>query len=136
MANVMYRFVWGEFCDVGIELSKGDKASIKELGAIFKEILKLITPVMPFISEHLYQKLNASSLEQSPSIMLQPYPKVNDDHIDDHIEKAFDAINDAIATIRTLKSHTQLYRRNGEGLYPILHPHRRRALCRIYQKIG
>ncbi|RUM66153.1 MAG: hypothetical protein DSZ06_03930, partial [Sulfurospirillum sp.] len=53
----IYRFFWGEFCDWGIELSKADKESIKELGAIYKESLKLIHPFMPFISEYLYHEL-------------------------------------------------------------------------------
>ena len=88
---------------------------------------------MPFISEHLYQKLNASSLEQSPSIMLQPYPTINDDHIDDHIEKAFDAINDAIATIRRLKA-TLNYTSEMERVYIRFYTPIDEELCAGYIK--
>ncbi|MFP4487524.1 MAG: valine--tRNA ligase, partial [Campylobacterales bacterium] len=49
--TIMYRFLWNEFCDWGIELSKNQEASIPELGAIFKESMKLIHPMMPFVSE-------------------------------------------------------------------------------------
>ncbi|MEA2041890.1 MAG: class I tRNA ligase family protein, partial [Bacteroidota bacterium] len=38
--------------------SKADKQSIVELGAIFKETLKMISPFMPFIADHLYHKLS------------------------------------------------------------------------------
>ena len=48
-ASTLYRFVWNEFCDWGIEYSKASKASIAELGAIFKETLKMVSPFMPFI---------------------------------------------------------------------------------------
>jgi valyl-tRNA synthetase len=101
-ASVIYNFVWNEFCDIGIELSKADKDSIAELGAIFKEILKLINPFMPFISEHLYQNLNNTILEDSISIMKQPYPK--DIAQDENIENIFNAINDSITAIRRIKT--------------------------------
>ncbi len=41
-STTIYRFLWGEFCDWGIELSKADKSSIDELGSIFKESMKLL----------------------------------------------------------------------------------------------
>ncbi|WP_277065635.1 class I tRNA ligase family protein, partial [Propionibacterium acidifaciens] len=49
-ATELYKFFWDEFCDWGIELSKADKASVKELGSIFKEAMKLLNPFMPFLS--------------------------------------------------------------------------------------
>ena len=73
-ALVMYKFLWNEFCDWGIELSKADKGSIVELGAIFKEAMKLLHPFMPFITEYLYHELSGTSLEDGESIMIMPYP--------------------------------------------------------------
>ena len=100
-ASIIYRFVWGEFCDDGIEFSKADKESIPELGAIFKETLKLITPYMPFISEHLYQNLNGTNLKEHSSIMQCSYPK--DIAINEETEELFENIKDAISSIRRLK---------------------------------
>jgi valyl-tRNA synthetase len=94
----IYRFFWGEFCDWGIELSKADKDSIKELGAIYKESLKLIHPFMPFISENLYHQLNGTSLEESDSIMVKEFPKDIDQ--DKEIEKLFTIIQESIVGIR------------------------------------
>jgi valyl-tRNA synthetase len=100
-ASAIYRFVWNEFCDWGIELSKADKNSIKELGSIFKETLKLISPFMPFISEYLYQKLSATNLEDTKSIMVMRYPK--EIKIDTENEKLFEIIQEAIVSIRRAK---------------------------------
>ncbi|MBL0708953.1 MAG: valine--tRNA ligase [Sulfurimonas sp.] len=99
-ALVMYRFLWNEFCDWGIELSKADKASIVELGAIFKEAMKLLHPFMPFITEYLYHELSGTSLESSDSIMIMSYPTKTKKRQE---EKKFEIIMDAIISIRRAK---------------------------------
>jgi valyl-tRNA synthetase len=100
-ASAIYRFVWNEFCDWGIELSKADKESVKELGSIFKETLKTISPFMPFISEYLYQRLSGTELENSNSIMVMKYPE--NIKKDSQNEKLFDIIQEAITAIRRAK---------------------------------
>ena len=101
-ATVLYRFLWNEFCAWGIELSKSSKDSIPELGAIFKESMKLLHPYMPFITEYLYHSLNGTSLEDGNSIMVMSYPESAPN--DPEIEKEFDAIMDTIVAIRRAKS--------------------------------
>ena len=101
-ATTLYRFLWGEFCDWGIELSKANKESIGELGAIFKEAMKLLHPFMPFITEFLYQELSSTTLEEAKSIMIMPYPttlKTNEE-----VEELFSSIIDAVVTIRRAKA--------------------------------
>ncbi len=105
-ASALYRFLWGEFCDWGIELGKASKESISELGAIFRESMKLLHPYMPFLSEHLYQKLGGTNLEESPSIMILPYPK--DRGRDEGSEANFEVIIDAIVSTRRLKATLEL----------------------------
>ncbi len=100
-ASALYRFLWGEFCDWGIELSKCDKDSIYELGAIYKESLKLLHPYMPFISEFLWHKLSGSDLLNSDSIMVSKYPKTSSR--DMKIESDFDMVIEAIVAIRRAK---------------------------------
>ncbi|WP_418640453.1 valine--tRNA ligase [Sulfurimonas sp. ST-27] len=99
-ALTMYRFLWNEFCDWGIELSKADKASIIELGAIFKEAMKLLHPFMPFITEHLYHELSGTSLENADSIMIKKFPHKTKQRKE---EKTFAIIMDAIVSIRRAK---------------------------------
>jgi len=100
-ASSLYKFVWNEFCDWGIEYSKASKESIPELGAIFKETLKMISPFMPFISEHLYHKLSGTSLEDGDSVMVMKFPK--DIATNDNEEHTFAIIEEAITAIRRAK---------------------------------
>ncbi|MDF1879608.1 valine--tRNA ligase [Sulfurimonas sp. SAG-AH-194-C20] len=99
-ALVMYKFLWNEFCGWGIELSKADKASIVELGAVFKEAMKLLHPFMPFITEHLYHELSGTTLETSESIMLMRFPTKTKQRPE---EATFEIIMDAIVSIRRAK---------------------------------
>ncbi|NPA66257.1 MAG: valine--tRNA ligase [Epsilonproteobacteria bacterium] len=99
-ATVVYRFIWNEFCDWGIELSKADKSSIVELGAIFKESMKLLHPFMPFITEYLWHQLSGTTLEESDSIMIKRFPTKTKQRKE---EALFDVIMDAITSIRRAK---------------------------------
>ncbi len=99
-ATVMYRFIWNEFCDWGIELSKADKDSIVELGAVFKDAMKLLHPFMPFVTEYLYHELSGTSLEDGDSIMIMNYPSKTKKRKE---EEKFDVIMDAIVSIRRAK---------------------------------
>jgi valyl-tRNA synthetase len=100
-ATAIYRFIWNEFCDWGIELSKADKGSITELGAIFKEAMKLLHPFMPFVTEYLYHELSGTSLEASDSIMVTAYPHKTKKR--EKEEAVFNVIMDAIVSIRRAK---------------------------------
>lgn len=101
-ANAIYKFLWDEFCDWGIELSKADKGSVKELGAIFKEAMRLLSPFMPFISEYLFHELSGSNLENVSSIMVEEYPQANERDL--QIEKTFELVIEAIVAIRRAKA--------------------------------
>ncbi|MEA1956466.1 MAG: valine--tRNA ligase [Campylobacterota bacterium] len=99
-ATIIYRFIWNEFCGWGIELSKADKGSIVELGAVFKEAMKLLHPFMPFVTEYLYHELSGTSLENDESIMVKTYPTKTKRRKE---EKKFNIIMDAIVSIRRAK---------------------------------
>lgn len=114
-ATVMYRFIWNEFCDWGIELSKADKGSIVELGAIFKESMKLLHPFMPFITEYLYHELSGTTLETADSIMLMKYPYKTKKRLKD--EARFEIIMDAIVSIRRAKVLVDLANQKIEKAY-------------------
>ena len=104
--NEIYKFLWDEFCDWGIELSKADKGAIAELGAIFKEAMKLLSPFMPFISEYLWHSLSGTSLENADSIMIAKYPR--DIVRDEKIEQIFALVIEAVVSIRRAKATIEL----------------------------
>ena len=105
-ATELYKFFWDEFCDWGIELSKADKAAIGELGMIFKEAMKLLSPFMPFLSEYLYQELSGTKLQDARSIMVMRYPQPGGR--DERIEELFSLLIEAIVSIRRAKSTIEL----------------------------
>lgn len=105
-ATELYKFFWDEFCDWGIELSKADKAAIGELGMIFKEAMKLLSPFMPFLSEYLYQELSGTRLQDAHSIMVMRYPQPGER--DERIEELFSLLIEAIVSIRRAKATIEL----------------------------
>ena len=106
-ASILYKFVWNEFCDWGIEYAKASKDSVVEIGAIFKETLKMVSPFMPFISDYLYHKLSGTTLEEGDSLMIMNYPKQIHEHNDFMnavvMEDMFAIIEEAITAIRRAK---------------------------------
>jgi valyl-tRNA synthetase len=100
-AKSLYNFVWNEYCDWGIEYSKASKESIVELGAIFKETLKMVSPFMPFIADNLYHKLSGTTLEDGESLMINSFPK--DIKRDIEAEELFNLIQEAITSLRRAK---------------------------------
>ncbi len=106
-AMALYKYFWNDFCDWGIELSKADSEAISELGAIFKESLKLLHPFMPFISEYLYHELSGTSLEDGDdSIMISRFPQPKE--ADEKTLEVFKLVIEAIVSIRRAKATIEL----------------------------
>ena len=114
-ATTLYRYLWGEFCDWGIELSKASKDSVNELGSIFKESMKLLHPLMPFITEYLYQKLSATELNSNNSIMLKEYPTVKE--LDNTVIETFELAIESIVSIRRCKTLVDMGNKKIEKAY-------------------
>jgi len=108
-ANVLYQFIWHEFCDWYIEMSKlslngtlgGDpKKSQQILVELLEQILLLLHPVMPFVTEEIWQVLG----ENRKSIMLQPYPHAQASRVDEGAEKEMEFLMGATRAIRNLRA--------------------------------
>ncbi len=114
-ATTIYRFLWNEFCDWGIELSKAEKSSIHELGAIYLEAMKLLHPYMPFITEMISLELKGVELENSESIMISKYPTANERNLE--IENQFSTIIEGIISIRRLKASVDLANKQNDEIF-------------------
>jgi valyl-tRNA synthetase len=109
-ANVLYQFTWHEFCDWYIEMSKlslngtmrGDPSESRRLLAeLLEQILSLLHPVMPFVTEEIWQQLPGKN---ERILMLQSYPRSDPAWIDKGIEKEMEFLMEAVRAVRNLRA--------------------------------
>lgn len=119
LANTLYEFVWHEYCDWYLELSKPLLQDPQALSAmkrgtrrtlihVLEQILKLLHPLMPFITEEIWQKTTKLTGSCEGSIMLSDYPLVKEEFINREIEEELDWVKAAIQAIRTLRSEMSI----------------------------
>ena len=104
-ANALYRFLFNDFCDFGIEAVKAQKEAVFEVGAILGETMKLLHPFMPFVSEFVWQSLRGTDIESAESIMLEKFPEFNANLAP---QSDFEIVRDIITTIRRAKTNIDL----------------------------
>ena len=108
-ANILYQFTWHEFCDWYIEMSKlalngadADQAakSRRLLQELLEQILLLLHPIMPFVTEEIWQTLG----EKRPSIMIQRYPAEASSWRDEAGENRMTFLTGVIRAVRNLRT--------------------------------
>jgi valyl-tRNA synthetase len=114
-AAVIYRFIWHEFCDWYLELSKPAlygkvdspqrQAAQRTLHDVFKTTLKLLHPFMPFVTEELWQVLTGGD---ENSIMISQFPTPNKAWKDEKAEKEMQLLMDIITSIRNIRGEMQI----------------------------
>ncbi len=110
-AMTLYRFIWGEFCDWFVELSKlslyGDDPAAKQrtrsvLLHTLEQILRLLHPFMPFVTEEIWQALPLPPT--TDSIMVAPYPVADDALRDPAADAAVTRMIDIVRAIRNIRA--------------------------------
>ena len=111
-ARMIYEFIWNEFCDWYIELTKArlyDKENARArntalwvLSQVLDGTFRLLHPFMPFLTEEIWQKVPHD--EAVKSIMISQWPKADSAAIDDEIEASMTAIMETIKSVRNMRA--------------------------------
>ncbi len=115
VAQGVWHFFWGEFCDWYVELKKlrfqdgsGLNADWRNLLAAFEGALRLLHPVMPFLTEELWQRLVPAGAERPVSIALAAYPEFRTALSDAQAEKEMGWVQGVITTARNARAEMKM----------------------------
>ena len=118
-ASALYHFIWHEYCDWYLELSKpalgeeqgsaSRKAAQTVLAHVLETALRLLHPIMPFITEEIWQNLPAGVRSAGcESIMIAPYPTADEALLNAEIEQDMQMVMDAILAIRNIRGEMNI----------------------------
>ena len=117
LAQALYQFVWNEYCDWYLELSKpallqGDAAAQRgtrrTLVRVLETWLRLLHPLMPFVTEEIWQRLAPLAGKAGNSIMLQPYPVAQPEKIDEAAEADIEWMKAFILGVRQIRGEMNI----------------------------
>ena len=119
-ANAIYSFVWNQYCDWYVELSKvqlrgseaEQRATRHTLVTVLEAVLRLAHPIIPFITEELWQKVSLTAgvrkADEDTFLMLQTYPTFDAAKVDAGAVARMTTIQAQIDSIRNLRSEMKL----------------------------
>ena len=118
-AEALYHFIWSEYCDWYLELSKpvlwDDNATEVQLRGtrrtlvlVLEAVLRLAHPLMPYITEEIWQKLKGLAGVEGDSIMLQPYPIADESKVDEIAETDLNWVRGIIDGVRNIRGEMNI----------------------------
>ena len=122
-SQALYEFIWNEYCDWYLELSKPvlwddnaspalKKGTRRTLIRVLETTLRLLHPFMPFITEEIWQRvapLTGKVTEGGEAtVMLQPYPELNQDYIDAQAETDIEWVKGVIEGVRNIRGEMNI----------------------------
>ncbi|MEQ9223138.1 MAG: valine--tRNA ligase [Salinisphaeraceae bacterium] len=118
-AQALYEFVWHHYCDWYLELIKpvlqGDHAGEAEqrgtrrtLVRVLETALRLLHPIMPFITEEIWQRIAPLAGRKGDTLMRQPFPVPDDDHLDPEAETEIEWLRTVILGLRQIRGEMDI----------------------------
>ncbi|QIM67186.1 valine--tRNA ligase [Mannheimia granulomatis] len=117
VANAIYEFTWDQFCDWYLELTKPiffkgtdaqRRGASRTLVNVLEKLLRLIHPVMPFITEEIWQKVKGFVGIEADTIMLQKFPQFDPLAIDEAAENQINFIKEVIVAVRNIRAESNI----------------------------
>ncbi|MGL9769646.1 MAG: valine--tRNA ligase [Sodalis sp. (in: enterobacteria)] len=112
-ASILYEFTWNQFCDWYLELTKPVMSSSNEdelrgarhtLVTVLEALLRLAHPIIPFITETIWQQVKTISGNRCRTLMLQPFPSYDALLADTKALSDFEWIKQALIALRTIRA--------------------------------
>jgi valyl-tRNA synthetase len=114
-AQAIYEFTWNEYCDWYLELSKTvltaqdadaalHRGTRRTLVRVLEALLRLAHPIMPFITEEIWQRVAPLAGKRGATVMLQPYPAPQPEKIDRAALSEMNWVQSFILGVRTIRS--------------------------------
>ncbi|WP_421595536.1 valine--tRNA ligase [Rahnella sp. PD4] len=116
-ASILYEFTWNQFCDWYLELTKpvmngGNEAQLRgtrhTLVEVLEGLLRLAHPIIPFITETIWQRVKSLKGITAETIMLQPFPEFDVAKADELALADLEWIKQAIIAIRNVRAEMNL----------------------------
>jgi valyl-tRNA synthetase len=118
-AKAVYEFTWNEFCDWYLELSKpilqsDDSSEAEKRGTrrtlveVLEVLLRLMHPIMPFITEEIWQRVGPLAGKPGPTISTQAYPEPEACPVDEAAETELDWVRDFVLGVRQIRGEMKI----------------------------
>ncbi|MCC8380351.1 valine--tRNA ligase [Xenorhabdus sp. PB30.3] len=116
-ANILYEFTWNQFCDWYLELSKpainkGSEAEVRAarhtLIEVLEGLLRLAHPIIPFITETIWQRVKVVKGIDADTIMLQSFPEFDQAKVDELALNDLEWIKEAIIAVRNIRAEMNI----------------------------
>ena len=119
VAQAIYEFTWHEFCDWYLELSKpilqADDASPEQIRGpqrtlieVLEALLRLLHPLMPFITEEIWQQVAPRAGIHADTVMLQPYPSTDESNADSEAVNDIEWVKGFILGVRQIRGEMDI----------------------------